>query len=165
MKEAPTYRSHVGAFLYPDVGGVNTAHDLTMSGHLNIGDAVRYARTGHRYTPTSPPVTAVTLTAPTLWKNSNGDDLIGEPGDDFLNDQSTEWSVKPHIFARTYSPIGDGRYRKTAGIHARQSNRTFTIDTLEGAATVNPGDWVVAGSSDDAWVIPDSVFARRYTRR
>lgn len=40
--------------------------------------------------------------------------------------------------------------------------RSFTIDTLEGAMTVSPGDWVVKGVEGEFYPVKPEIFAKTY---
>ncbi|KQO98790.1 hypothetical protein [Leifsonia sp. Leaf264] len=131
------------------------------TGTVPLEVAAAYARTGPWYTPTSPPVHAERLTEPLTWTTGNGDAMTGEPGDWLLTDGETRWTVKPEIFASSYSPTGDGRHVKTAGAHAAVVEKPFTIQTLEGMGAANVGDYVVCGENGDAFVLTRTNFLKR----
>jgi hypothetical protein len=57
-------------------------------------------------------------------------------------------------------------YRKTATVFAEQveAGRTVRIDTLEGPAVAEAGDWLVTANTDkgEQWIVRDEVFRATY---
>lgn len=100
------------------------------------------------------------------WRTEHGDLLRADAGDWLLQDAAGEdqrqWSVKDEIFRATYVPCGEGVYRKSARITARQLTHPVTIATLEGDSTAAAGDWLAANRTGEFWPIPQAEFARKY---
>jgi hypothetical protein len=57
-------------------------------------------------------------------------------------------------------------YRKTATVFAEQveAGRQVTVDTLEGPAVANEGDWLVTANTPrgEQWIVFDEVFRATY---
>jgi hypothetical protein len=108
-------------------------------------------------------VTAVRLTEPRAWTTSSGDQMSGEEGDWLVTDaKGGERTVKDSEFPSLYQLLPDGTYQGIGTVTARQATATETVDTLEGPATANPGDWVVTAADGSSWPVPDEVFRTKY---
>jgi hypothetical protein len=107
-------------------------------------------------------VTAQRLPDDYEWTTPNGDALSAVAGDWLLSDGADQWSVADDVFAKSYRPIGDGRYEKTATVIAVRLDEPFAVQTLEGVATGAAGDWLVRNPTGESWPIPAATFAKRY---
>ena len=96
------------------------------------------------------------------WTTAHGDVLHADPGDWWVIDGDDRWSVAGPIFTDTYENVDGDRYRKVATITAVAIDHPFAVETLEGTATGQPGDWLVRNPSGECWPVPAEVFARRY---
>lgn len=93
----------------------------------------------------------------------NGDDLKYAAGDYGVGPKGGQWPVEMGIFADTHQRVI--RYRKIALVRARQhplDAQPVIIDTLEGPATCNPGDYVAEGVAGEQWPIPRAFFETNY---
>jgi len=91
--------------------------------------------------------------------------LIADPGDLILvNDSGERHPIKRDLFEQTYSEIAgsDGLVTKTAPTMAKQMPEPFTVQTLEGQATGQAGDWLAQGADGECWPIPNETFHKRY---
>jgi hypothetical protein len=88
--------------------------------------------------------------------------MQGQAGDWRVHDGDRSWSVRAPEFEATYEAAGEGRWRRRGWVLAAQARHSMTIDTLEGRALANRGDWVVEGSGGERWVVPDDHFRRAY---
>lgn len=107
-------------------------------------------------------VTAEQLTVQRTWETASGSTLTARAGDWLVSDGETDWSVAAQIFDDTYSGLGGGRYAKTAVVVARQLPAKAVIQTLEGPAVAEAGDWLVRNPGGDVWPVPHAEFDRRY---
>ncbi len=107
-------------------------------------------------------VRAEPVTEQQEWTTAHGDVLHADEGDWWVIDGEDRWSVAGPIFTDTYENVEGDMYRKVATINAVKIDRPFAVDTLEGIATGQPGDWLVRNPSGECWPVPAEVFARRY---
>lgn len=114
----------------------------------------RFRRTGT--------VRAERLTATLQWTTEGGDVLNGRAGDWRLTDGERTWTVADEQFQRSYAPADDGTYVRTGVVRARPGASGELVETLEGPVRVQPGDWVVQGSSGECWPVPAVRFAQSY---
>lgn len=117
----------------------------------------RYRRTGE--------VTAHRLSRPAEWTTAHGNVLRGQPGDWLVSSRDGgERTVSDAAFHTSYEPVGDGRYRRTGEVFARRAQTREVVQTSEGPATAEPGDWVVTADDGTSWPVPDKVFRATYER-
>src|SRR5437588_2806485 len=71
-----------------------------------------------------------------------------------------------HFTADDVKPLQFKKYRKTALTQAYQlteqdyEERGGVIETLEGPASFEPGDWLCTGINAEQWPVPASLFPR-----
>lgn len=108
-------------------------------------------------------VRAERITERIQWQTQAGDTLIGEPGDWLVTDTSGgKRTVKDDPFRLSHDEVAPGRYRRSGTVTAYQVQTITTVETLEGAATANPGDWVLQRDFNDRWPVPDAHFRASY---
>lgn len=107
-------------------------------------------------------VRAVQIRDDTEWTTAQGDVLRATAGDWWVIDGDDRWSVAGDVFEQTYEQVADDRYRKIAQVTAVPVTESVTVQTLEGIATGEPGDWLVRNPSGEYWPVPADVFALRY---
>lgn len=101
------------------------------------------------------------------WRTSKGDLMQGQAGDwKITGPDGSTWTVKPDIFAQTYSqvPGQGGTFAKTAITRAVQLDRSVTIKTLEGTGTGDAGDYLVVGPKGEQYIVPRAKFESSYLR-
>lgn len=130
---------------------------------LDEDEVARLLRNGHTYRSRIA-VRAERVAEDSTWTTANGDVLTAKAGDWWVIDGDDRWSVANDVFVRTYDGVGDNQYRKSAPVTAVPIDESFAVDTLEGAASGQRGDWLVRNPTGDCWPVPDAVFARRYER-
>lgn len=54
-------------------------------------------------------------------------------------------------------------YRKIATVRAKQMNRPFDVETLEGHMTGNKGDYLCIGIEGEKWPVKKEIFEKTYT--
>jgi hypothetical protein len=79
-----------------------------------------------------------------------------------IDDHGDERSVAAGIFESTHRQIGDGRYRRSGTVLARQATQREVIQTLEGTAVANKGDWILQGQQGEQWPVPGEQFRDSY---
>lgn len=75
-----------------------------------------------------------------------------------------------HTLLAALSHLDEGReavneereYRKTATVMARQMAEAFTVETLEGTMTGQPGDYLCRGPAGEEWPIKREIFEATY---
>lgn len=107
-------------------------------------------------------VRATQLTVDRSWATAAGDTLHASAGHWWLTDGDDQWSVAPAVFAQVYEDLGAGIFRKRSVVTAVQLARSATIETLEGSATAEAGDWLVRNPTGESWPVPARIFQRRY---
>jgi len=89
-------------------------------------------------------------------EGKKGDWVIVGPGDDV-------YTCDAAIFQKTYSlvdPQVPHLYRKTGSIYAKQMDRDFLVETLEGMEYGTKGDWIAQNPVDgEQWPIAADTFA------
>ena len=115
----------------------------------------RYRRRGE--------VRGIRLTEVERWTTSSGDVLVGEPGDWWVTDETGGVrTIKSEDFLATHELIAGDRYRRSGTVSAMQVDSVTVVETPEGAATAQPGDWIVTASPDKNWPVPDAHFRSTY---
>lgn len=108
-------------------------------------------------------VKATRLTEQLRWRTERGDELHGETGDWLVTGPGgVRRTVSGEEFAHSYELIEGDRYARVGVFRARQVAEHESVQTLEGAATAEPGDWVVTGPNGNSWPVPDQVFRAGY---
>lgn len=72
--------------------------------------------------------------------------------------------VRGDIFERTYEALGAGLYRKRTDLVLRYFtlDRPAIVETLEGPAKAEPGDWVMEGVAGELWPIAAEKAQEKY---
>lgn len=96
------------------------------------------------------------------WTTPSGSTLRAAAGDWELTDGTRTWTVASDIFAKTYTEVAPGVYRKTGRVQAVRLNEDAVIPTLEGESVARAGDWVVRGVNGEVWPVPAEEFAEAY---
>ena len=97
------------------------------------------------------------------WTAPNGEVMRARAGDwAVIDDNGDERSVAAGIFEATHRQIGAGRYRRSGTVLARQATQQEVIETLEGNAVANTGDWILQGQQGEQWPVPDKQFRDSY---
>ena len=109
-------------------------------------------------------VRATRVSEDSSWTTGGGDVMKAEAGDWWVTDGDDHWSVADDVFVRTYESLGDGRYRKSATVTAVSVGSPFSVQTLEGTASGEAGDWLVRNPTGVCWPVAHAVFNRRYDR-
>jgi hypothetical protein len=103
------------------------------------------------------------LTEPWAWTTEGGDRMQAAAGDwRVTSPEGRQWSVAPDVFAATYAPLGQGRFRRTGTVAARPAQRDQQVTTLEGKSHAGGNDWLVVGPAGEMWVVPDDQFRTTY---
>lgn len=141
-------------------GVAETRHEGPTASERAFGD-----EEFHEYVKTAG-VEAEQLTEPLEWTTASGDKMKAEKGDwKITGADGSTWSVKPDIFAKTYSEVGPGHYIKTASTKARVLTKATTIQTLDGAGTGNAGDYLVRGVNGEEYIVTKAKFESMYKRK
>ncbi len=94
--------------------------------------------------------------------------MTAKPGDFRVWDPalpSSPWSVTAEALAWGYRSRGDSLYESTGEVLARQvraDNSPVRVESLEGEAFAQPGDWIVTDPVGRSWIVPDAEFTVRY---
>lgn len=107
-------------------------------------------------------VRATRVSNDSTWTTSGGDALTAKAGDWWVMEGDDRWSVSHHIFTQTYESLGENRYQKCATVTAVPIDRPFAVQTPEGVASGEAGDWLVQNPTGECWPVNAAVFARRY---
>ncbi|MFN8658487.1 MAG: PGDYG domain-containing protein [Candidatus Obscuribacterales bacterium] len=107
-------------------------------------------------------VQAEQLQTDLTWKSSNGDTLHGEAGDWKLTSPTRVWTVKPEIFAKTYTEVAPGVFEKTLPAKAAPITGPMTVQTREGVSSGVAGDYLVIGPDNDPYIVPKAEFEGMY---
>lgn len=124
--------------------------------------ARRWVSSGCCYRPTGRLVRAERLSTGGEWESSSGARMRSQSGDWLITDGQQRWSVDSTIFAATYELVEDGWFRKVAPVRARRLDHSVRIETPEGEDTLQPGDWLVTGSTGECWGMSEADFRERY---
>lgn len=109
------------------------------------------------------PIRAQQLVEARRWRTANGSDLDAAAGDWLLTDGRREWTVAAGVFDRSYAPLPDGTFRKSAPVEAVRLTTAVDVPTLEGVSAAVAGDWLLRGVDGELWPVDDGHFRRRYT--
>lgn len=109
-------------------------------------------------------VRATRLTETHRWRTESGAEMTGAPGDWLVTDPDTgrQWSADHRAFAAGHERIERDRYRRTGTVLARPAQLGEQIDTLEGPAVGQPGEWLVQGGLGERWLVPTARFRAAY---
>jgi hypothetical protein len=114
------------------------------------------------------PVAAMKLTAavdvPVSWQEKP---LSAQAGDYIVSDGRSFWPLAGKLIdgtddERTYEHVEGCQYVKVATILAEQQDEPFEVETPEGVATGDAGDWLAQGPGGEAWPIRAEQFAKTY---
>lgn len=118
-------------------------------------DGDPYERTGIAW--------AWALTKDAEWETPRGDQLTGKAGDWWVvAEDGSSRTVAADVFGAAYAQIERQVYRRIGTIRARQAQGRERVESLEGAAHAEPGDWIATDPSGNRWPIPAEVFAELY---
>lgn len=140
------------------------AHDQSDKNVVTDQEAVPDQQSFHEYRKVGT-VRAEQLTQPTDWTTSKGEVMHAEAGDwKITGPDGSTWSVKPDIFAKTYSavPGSSGEFAKTAITRAIKLTQPVTIQTLEGQGSGEVGDYLVVGPQGEQYIVPGAKFEAMY---
>lgn len=110
-------------------------------------------------------VKAEQLTKPIQWTTSKGEVMSADAGDwKITGGDGSTWSVKPDIFAQTYSEVAGspGTFAKTAITRATKLTAPITIQTLEGQGSGVAGDYLVVGPKGEKYIVSGAKFESMY---
>jgi hypothetical protein len=93
-----------------------------------------------------------------------GDMQRCKPGDWIVFDGDDTYTIDADSFAATYESAGQGLYRKTATVWARQASRAGKIATREGSTSYAAGDYLVSNDpgGDDSYAVSRERFEATY---
>ena len=85
-------------------------------------------------------------------------------GDWLVNNGGDIYTVDAATFARTYTPVSLGVYRKSTPVWAERATADGSIRTQEGVTHYHAGDWLVFNGADgtDGYAMSDETFRRLY---
>jgi hypothetical protein len=94
-----------------------------------------------------------------------GDVQLCKRGDWLVDNAGDVYTVDADSFARTYTRVSPGVYRKSAPVWAEQTTSDGDIRTAEGITHYQGGDWLVFNAADgtDGYAMTDETFRRLYT--
>ncbi len=108
-------------------------------------------------------VRARQLHTPQRWTQAAGGELSGEVGDwRVRDDRDNERTVRDAEFRASHEFLDGERWRRTGIYRAWQVSDRLVLQTLEGRAVAQPGDWVVEGSGGERWPVTDDQFRLTY---
>lgn len=97
------------------------------------------------------------------WTAPTGEVMNAQAGDwAVTDDNGDERSVAAGVFESTHQQIGPGRYRRCGTVLARRATQREVIETLEGTAVANEGDWILQGQEGERWPVSDEQFRDSY---
>ena len=98
------------------------------------------------------------------WRTESGAAMSAAAGDWLVTDPETgrTWSVDPTAFEASHEPLGGERYRRLGFVLARPAHLGERIDTLEGPAVAEAGEWLVEGDLHERWLVAGARFAAAY---
>jgi hypothetical protein len=130
---------------------------------LDQDHARTIAEAGAAYCPTVTAVVEATqLEIASDWVSPTGSVLRGEVGDWLIRGEGSEWTVAATVFTATYEEVSPGTWRKVGIVHAIQVGSAVDVETPEGIAHADPGDWLVTSPASGTWPVTDDVFRQRY---
>ncbi|MFT4225217.1 hypothetical protein [Micropruina sp.] len=109
-------------------------------------------------------VRATRLSETHHWRTESGAEMTGVAGDWLVTDPDTgrQWTADQRAFASGHERIEGDRYRRTGTVLARPAHLGEHVDTIEGPALGQPGEWLVQGSLDERWLVPTARFRAAY---
>lgn len=141
---------------------VSTLVNLRDLGYRSVPKAVP-ADEGWRHYRRHGEVTAEQRSQGWTWRAPTGDVMNAQAGDWAVTDESgDERSVAAEVFPSTHRQVGPGRYQRSGTVLARQATEREVIETLEGDAVANEGDWILKGPQGEQWPVPDRQFRDSY---
>ena len=108
-------------------------------------------------------IDATRLTEDTVIKTLEGD-MVGRPGDWLITGVTGEkYPCGPDTFAKTYEPVGEGRFRKRpVAVEAIRLSRPISIKTGQGTLVGEPGSWLVSGVNGSQYPVKNDIFEATY---
>ncbi|MGQ0801355.1 MAG: patatin-like phospholipase family protein [Pseudomarimonas sp.] len=85
-------------------------------------------------------------------------------GDWLVHNGDDVYTVDRDTFARTYTEVAPGQYRKTANVWAERADKAGEIATKEGSTRYKAGDFLVYNQADrkDGYAVTAKKFAELY---
>lgn len=98
------------------------------------------------------------------WRTESGARMTAAAGDWLVTDPESgrTWSVDPTAFAASHEALGGERYRRLGFVLARPAHLGERVQTLEGPAVAEPGEWLVEGDLQERWLVAGARFAAAY---
>lgn len=98
------------------------------------------------------------------WIHTSRGTLIASPGDWIITGTNGEiYPCKPDIFEKTYEHVEGNKYqKKPVIIEARKAEKLTEVETLEGLAIANPGDWIITGVNGEEYPCRPEIFEQIY---
>lgn len=98
------------------------------------------------------------------WRTESGAVMNAAAGDWLVTDPETgrEWSADPGAFAASHELLEGNRFRRTGTVQARPAHLGERVETLEGPAVAQPGEWLVEGELQERWLVPGPRFTEAY---
>lgn len=95
-----------------------------------------------------------------------GSEQFCKRGDWLVDNAGDVYTVDAASFARTYTHLSPGVYRKTAPVWAEQAETDGEVRTAEGFTHYRRGDWLVFNAADgtDGYAMTDETFHRLYAK-
>ena len=97
------------------------------------------------------------LDADLTWVSDGGDELKGKKGDYHITVDGRQWTVAASKFDGYYTCGPDGMWYKTAPSYALRMDEPFSLETLEGPAGGQAGDYLFFGE-DEAWPVTAATW-------
>lgn len=131
----------------PDVAGYRSQKITALVPHRRRGEVLA-TQLDHEWT----------------WQTATGDTIRARPGDWQVTDPETgrQWSADPAAFHAGHEPVGAGRYRRTGFVLARPAHLGEQVNTMEGPAVAEAGEWLVEGDLQERWLVPGARFTAAY---
>ncbi len=98
------------------------------------------------------------------WRTESGATMSAAAGDWLVSDPESgrTWSVDPTAFAASHEALGGERFRRLGFVLARPAHLGERVETLEGPAVAEPGEWLVEGDLKERWLVSGARFGAAY---
>ena len=93
-----------------------------------------------------------------------GDTQRALPGDWLVCNQGDTYTVDAEVFAKTYTQVAPGQYKKTATVWAWQASEQGAVKTIEGSTAFSAGDYLIADAegAEPDYAISNEKFLQLY---